>query len=567
MKKRIIKVVALVTLALMIFSVFTGCTASEKKQSDASSTASQGNNAGSNTQAVASSGEKVKLTMFTTFPAGHAAIFKTLNDSPNMQAIAEATNVEVDILSIPQSNYSERKNLLFASGDLPDIIYSKNASVDALMYGINDDLIIPIDNLIKEHAPNFNKWVNFEPEIREQSLASDGKMYYLPYTDISLKYQIGGGYYIREAWLEQLNIEPPNTLDELYDVLKLFKEKDPAGGGNTIPLSAPGDLSYIRPIFGSFGTDNYSMYRINDEVKYGPIEPEFKEALVYLNKLYKENLIPSDYLTNDANIYKANLLNNIGITFCGTNSGLRTPLQAAGLSELDIMNSWRPISGMKGPDGKYYMLTTIIGRVTLDLGEFISSSNKYPAETMKWMDYKFSKEGSWTMEYGKKGVCWDFDESGVPYFTKYVTNNPDGLEPNDVLMKNGAMIWAYVTGIAGKTRVVPTSKWPYTYDDLDYNRTLYGPNTDSLYSRHLKNWWSFDASRQLPVTIKYTKEEQEKLNILGQDIKTLVDENLHKVIMGLEPIEKWDEVVNGLKNMKVDEYIAIYQAALDRVLN
>jgi len=51
-------------------------------------------------------------------------------------------------------------------------------------------------------------------------------------------------------------------------------------------------------------------------------------------------------------------------------------------------------------------------------------------------------------------------------------------------------------------------------------------------------WWQFDAIRQLPVTIRYTAEEQEKKGVLPQDISTLVNENLHKIIMGMESIEK-----------------------------
>lgn len=509
--------------------------------------------------------EKIKLTMFTTFPPGHAEMWESLNDMPSMQALEEITNIEVDMQGIPATNYGERKNLMFASGNLPDIIYSSSAAADALKYGIDDDLIIPLDELIEKYAYNFNMWMDSEPTLREQITMADGKIYYMPYTDISLKNIIQVGYYMREEWIEKFNIEPPETLDDLYEVLKMFKVNDPAGGGKTLPLAAPNTADLTIPIFGSYGT-NHGIYRVDNEIKYGPIEPAFKEALIYLNKLYGEGLIASDYLTHDADIYNANLPDNIGITHGYTNGALRTPLQAAGFNNQESKDLFRPISGMKGPDGKYYWFRAPIGNVVNTLGECITSSNKHPVETMKWIDYKYSKEGSYTMNYGPKGKTWDLDDEGVKYTTDYVLKNPDGLTPDEAMLKGGMMIWAYTVGVAGVNRVAPTSRWPYQDEDVDYLRTNYGePEDESVYSKHFENWMDFDASRQLPPHIKYTAEEQEEIAVLSQDITTYVNENMHRFIMGLEPIEKWNDVVNQLKGMNVDRFIEIHQGALDRV--
>lgn len=37
--------------------------------------------------------------------------------------------------------------------------------------------------------------------------------------------------WIYKPWLEKLNLSEPKTLDEFYNVLKAFKEKDPNGNG------------------------------------------------------------------------------------------------------------------------------------------------------------------------------------------------------------------------------------------------------------------------------------------------------------------------------------------------
>jgi len=573
MKKCNVKITALLTLVFLVFSIFVGCSKNGKSNEFASTSQADKTDTSTTSQETHETlepdlpitKEKIKLTLFTTFPAGHAAYFKTLNDSPNFQALEEATNIEVDITAVPAVNYVERKNLLFASRDLSDIIYSSNAQQDALLYGVNDDLVINLDDLVKKHAYYYNQWVAYEPEIKEQTLAGDGSIYYLPSIDITLSKHLGAGYYIREAWLEQLNLDPPTTLDELYNVLKAFKENDPAGGGKTLPSAFPDPNYIVNPLLGSYGLTS-SIYQVNNVVKYAPLEPEFKDALKYLNKLYKENLIPSDYLTYDDDMYKAELLDNIGLTWGWSNGNIRNPLQAAGLTVEESWNLFRPINGMKGLDNKYYIFG-YSGRVITTAGEFISCTNKHPVETIKWIDYKSSKEGAWTVKYGPRGVTWELDEKGVPYITDFILNNPDGLTPDEAIYRSGAMEWGYTVCAQGLNRSRPTSHWPYTYEDVDYNRTRYAENFESLYSKYWTNWMDFDDSRQMPLTIKYTGEEKERIDVIAQDLTTLIDENLHKVIMGLEPIEKWDEVVNLLKKMNVDEYISIHQTALDRVLN
>lgn len=558
MKRKIIQVIALLTVILFSLTMIAGCGGTPSTETKTTGAA------GTTAPAPSKTDEVVKLKYFTVFPPGHAAHFQTLNDNPALQDIAKATNVEVEIDGVPSANYAERKNLLFASGDLPDLIYSNSAASDSLMYGVNDTLIRPLDDLITSDGKNFSDWIKIEPMARLQTLSADGKQYWMPYLDITLAKIIQVGNYAREAWLQKLDIEPPKTTDELYDVLKKFKDQDLAGGGNTLPLSAQNASNLVYPFFGSFGV-SHGIYQEDGVAKYGPMEPGYREALVYLNKLYNDGLIASDYLTHDANIYNANLIDNIGITWAWTGSGLRTPLTASGKKLEDILEEWRPISGFRGPNGDLDWFMTGWGAVTNNLGVFISTASKNPEAAMRYIDYGYSKEGAYTIVAGRRGEFWDFDSDGAFYVTDKALNNPAGYDPSETLQRNGGMTWAYTVGVCGLSRHNPDPGWPLGYDSVNYKRQLFGEEPDSLYKRHLDSWWDTNPNKQLPANISYTADEQEKINVLGQDIGTLVSENLHKVIMGLEPISKWDDIVSQLKGMKVDEYLAQYQSALDRV--
>lgn len=570
MKRCNIRFIGMLLAIMLVFSMVVGCGGDPKKdttqkdleESKPDKTTEEGLETLEPVLPIVK--DKIKLTFFTTFPAGHAAYFKTLNDNPVWKVLEDVTNIELDITAVPAVNFDERKNLLFASRDLTDIIYTSNGQNDALLYGINDDLIIPLDDLMEKYAYYLKQWTTYEPKIKGQNASVDGKTYYMPSIDITLSNFTGVGYYIRQEWLDKLDIEPPTTLDELYDTLKAFKDNDFAGGGNTKPFACANPDYIVDSILYSFGLPR-TVYQIDDVVKYAPVQPEFKDALKYLNKLYNEGLIPSDYLTYDSNVYNAELLNNIGLVWAWSNGNLRNPLQAAGLSVEESWNVFRPINGMKGVGDKYFLFG-MTGRLLNSGGCFISCTNKYPVETIKWLDYLNSQEGTWTIMYGPKGVTWDYDENGAPDVTEYVLNNPDGLSPDEVMFKNGAMEWGYISGASGPFhRAKSTPYWPFHYEDFDYNSNRHGRGFESLYSKYWKDWMDFDDSRQLPLTIKYTGEEKERIDVLSQDLTTLVDENIHKIIMGIDPIEKWDDIVAQLKKMNLDEYLSLYQTALDRV--
>ena len=97
----------------------------------------------------------------------------------------------------------------------------------------------------------------------------------------------------------------PQTVQDVYDVAKAFVDNDMSGTGNTIGLSGPqsGGALYATflassnnvygfdPIFSAMGS--YPGYWIEKDgaVTYGSIEPETKEALEFLQKMYKGGLI------------------------------------------------------------------------------------------------------------------------------------------------------------------------------------------------------------------------------------------------------------------------------------
>ena len=115
--------------------------------------------------------------------------------------------------------------------------------------------------------------------------------------------------WIRQDWLDNLGLEVPRTWDEMAAVAEAFVTQDPDGNGeaDTIGILGPSNSDHMNaiganqfgldPLFSSF--QSYPQYWLQDEdgtVEYGSIQPETREALEKISKLYTNKLIDPEML-------------------------------------------------------------------------------------------------------------------------------------------------------------------------------------------------------------------------------------------------------------------------------
>ena len=79
--------------------------------------------------------------------------------------------------------------------------------------------------------------------------------------------------------------------------------------------------------------------------------------------------------------------------------------------------------------------------------------------------------------------------------------------------------------------------------------------------------WGQPANEKHVPPITLNADESKKYSTIMNDISTLYDETLSKVIAGQLPLEKWDDFVKQVKQMGIDDAIKLRQAALDRYNN
>ncbi|WP_127579582.1 extracellular solute-binding protein [Paenibacillus koleovorans] len=467
---------------------------------------------------------------------------------PVWAEIEKRTGVKIKWDVTPSAQYNQSMNIRMAAAtELPDIFQLPSDPVTAA----EDGLIIPLNDLIDKHAPNIKKYFETYPNIKKLLTAPDGKIYTLTNDVSGTGISDPFGWLIRKDWLDKLGLKEPTTLDEWYTVLKAFKEKDPNGNGkqDEIPLAPQynwAGLSNFGKAMGLQLGNNYSDGWAVDsagKVSYEWMNPKTKDLIVWLNKLYNEGIIDPEFVTKrtSTQIQPDIVKDLVGVTqgFVNNTAKFEAAQNKPGVK-------WEIVAppanaGVKGYYEKYGPISGYYG---------ISKTAKNPEIAIKWLDYVWaSEEGARFTNYGIEGTSYTM-VNGKPQFTDFVLNNPDKLAATDALRSIGAF---------------PSLPWIRDDKAVLSNQAIdLIKNQPNLMAQVKK----MEPYMKDPIPFRSmmaTKEEAENSKRLSTDINTYLEETMLKFIMGKEPID-WDKFTKRMKELKIDDIVAIKQAQYDRYL-
>ena len=88
-------------------------------------------------------------------------------DPENMEIyklVEKKTNVDIQWIHIPRDKEQEQFELMISTNKLPDVIFSKwsNYGPDKAM---ENEIIVPIDDIISQYAPNLKKLLDGNPDV------------------------------------------------------------------------------------------------------------------------------------------------------------------------------------------------------------------------------------------------------------------------------------------------------------------------------------------------------------------------------------------------------------------
>jgi putative aldouronate transport system substrate-binding protein len=339
-------------------------------------------------------------------------------------------------------------------------------------------------------------------------------------------------------------------------VLKSFKEKDPAGGGKTIPFSflyqeSPAVNREVKRefewFFLAFGVpENPKHIAIDDngQVIFTADKPGFKETIKYLNRLYGEGLIDREIFTQDRTL----LTNKIRQLTVGGYTDYRLK---SSMAFEDIQDQFAVMPPLKGPNGDRKWLKATIG---MSEGAFaITSACKYPEVAMRWLDYINEPEINIQMAFGMfKPEGWDKSEAMLPSKAepgKYDVNTslrPKSVQPSD---------WPMSAPIAESPILSARSV-------IDKYLAVKPSNVAKVEVCDVYRPYLTRYPYNYPY--RFTVKEIEDLSLMQTDLLSYIFRTEAKWIAEGGIDAEWDAYLAKLKNLKVDQYLGMYKTSFER---
>ncbi len=485
-----------------------------------------------------------------------------LNDMMDKAGVS----IEWDTMS---DSLSEQVGIKIAGNDLPDAFMGVGFSnLDISEYGEDGTFIDLTPYINADVMPNLTKILDEHPDIRSAITMSDGKIYGLPAgeqmgtagigkeNDYSI-YTVPQFSMINKAWLDDLGLAVPTTLDELHDALVAFKENDMSAkfygnaAGSTIPMSTGFDQwCWGQNIFyAGFGFTNWPNDVCNDLVlnpdgscEYVCVRDSYRDAVGYFHNWFDEGLMDVEMFSQSTSqlISKCSQ-GNVGVA------------------------TWWYIEEVMGDkSGDYVFLPVLAGpngdyNVTVRTGGGINSGNLNvtsecgnPEALLKFFDQWYTGEAVMQLQYGPIGT----------YFTEQDENGM-WLSVTDEQAK------AQFGKSAGELKGVYEVYGPKLILSNYYNDTFYMEDRAIVRLEDLYDKWITPYvadTTTYPIDCVFTAEELETIGRYKPDFESQVSEyEANWIKNGAPTDEEWNAYVQMLKDScGMEKLLEVYQNAVDR---
>ena len=466
--------------------------------------------------------------------------FETPADLPITAKTEEITGVHIDYTVASFMNADTQVQLMMASGDLCDIMplaMNYTAGADA---AVEEDMIYDLTDLIPEYAVNYQGLMDGNPTFRDEVTTADGRVVgFSIYSRDNTRLYISGPE-VRKDWLDKLELEIPETLDEYHDMLLAFKTE--------LNVETPMWIHYsgiIRDnqLTRAFDINGTQKLLVDGEIRSSLQEPGFLEYLTMMNQWHSEGLFAKDFFSDVSQeepelAVVANDTYGLFYQYAAEYPELKSyasdpdfEIQAITDAVKNKGDKLRISNGLKSeatPEGNYNV-TTACDDVELAL---------------KWLDFLYSPDGWLLANYGTEGESFTYDADGVPHWTELITASeyPGFVAKSMYTMLQGNFLMHAAREFDG-----------YTEDMIEASDIWASVEADGDYLN-------------MPSWVTLSADVSAEILPLESDIDTYVDECLVKFIVGdLNLTTDYEAFQAKLLEMHMDTVLEAYQAAYEDI--
>jgi len=482
----------------------------------------------------------VTLTIAVLPDAKVTNTYENYGDAPFYKELQERTGIK---LEFQHAADVKALQLMLMSGDMPDMVWGRTEMLPGgAQVCVEDGIILPLNDYMDEYMPDYKALLENNEEYRKMASTADGDVWGGVHVGEGYAQLQTGGLMVRQDWLDDLGMEAPRTADQFYEMLKAFKEQKGAEVPFSPTLADMQDFLLKSSFADAFGLPSSEYYHLDGKVHYGYAEPEMKDLLAYMNKLYNEGLLDPEFATLDDATEKSNILTGrSGALYLLTGS---TDVYRKAQED---PNYWlcglSPLVQNEGDVSR-----AGLGTGLSKTGAFvITTSCENPEIAAMLMNYGYSEEGELFYNFGTEGETWNYNEAGEPTFTDLIMKNPDGMSFADAV---GTMAHGNYGG-----PFVQRQRYYEQAISVDEHRT-------AAWERFsVTNW----ADHVISSGVAVPSELLDEYSRINAEVTTFIDEMVVSYITGAKSLDSFDsEYMANLKSMKIDRMIEIYQIAYDQ---
>ena len=486
-----------------------------------------------------------------------------INENYIVKFIEDKLNVNLEIEELTAENLEERKSLMMASNDLPDILINMQFTTsDIVRYGVDGEQFLPLSDYFSEElTPNILATLAENEAAKIGNTAPDGKMYTVPviracYPGYGNTFGALRVFYDTD-YMEAAGIaEIPSTLDEFVEMLRAYKEMDPSvmGVDEIYPMvSTSGyDKVFVQEAFGwvSNTWDNVAApaWDVNkQEVVIPCLEETYADYIKFYNMLYTEGLIHPDYFTLD--YMGANALFAEG----------KVPVLVDDAPYVTQVDRWDHYVGAT-PVTSEWNNTPVVGQgPNYSLGiVYVSAETEYPELCLRLIDFLYSTEG---IAYGYYGCPAGSDDT-MGIIQGYTLDEDNNIVIPEVQSGEFESDWHYSVN---KTELFSNASFNFNW--LIAAQKLAGvenpqyPELDISDPDQHYRYLCYNAQNQYLVPILpdlyLSTEESEKYMDMQTVLKNYVDAETAKFVVGQRSLDEIDDMFEELKDLGSEEYLEL----------
>lgn len=457
-------------------------------------------------------------------------------------------NMNVKINLVYYSNDPvEKLNLMLANGDYPDVITWM--SDDMANKFIAQGKAVELTPYIEKYGDNITRRLgNYMNMLKDE----EGKISKLPHYWGENPNVAGRDFGVRyDLWKELGESDIYKTPEEYYSVMKKILANHPsnANGQQTYAFTSDDQgMNFLNAMLASYGFINNFMVKEDGSFTHWLNSDQGLEIAKFVNKLYLENMIDPDYMSNKyeqatTKMNSEQVLGNFGTWWYAWTGGHEYWHAQEGDSynqDKRFMNVSVAAPGLSLED-----TTLITSNYTGNYRAIITDKCKNVEGVMKFLNWQNSELGNVISSWGapSEANVWDIAEDGTWKFDEEILN-PDQYAKqeyfHDVRDANSCIAYAIATNM----------NWLKTdgrsnFDMIDKRATRvsaydFWPVTESgeFASEGIKKCWQYYTAPAKDITLNMVSFDPEAdITITKQTIEDTIKTEWNKMITAKSPEE------------------------------